>query len=92
MKRYFLVSLQHSVPENVVFWRANDCGYTTIPFLAGIYTEEEILDRIEYYTEDAVPVPIEDFAQAGLKVTVKESAIKKYGKQWKEKHTKNALS
>lgn len=92
MKRYIIVSLNRSTPDKVVFWRADDNGYTSIPFLAGLYTEQQILAQLEYYTENSVPVPVEDFEQAGLKITVNETTVKSYRKQWKEKKAKSLKS
>jgi hypothetical protein len=91
MKRYIIVSLSKSTPDTVVFWRADNAGYTSIPFLAGLYTEQEILNDLEYYTENSVPVPIEEFSNAGLKVTVNEKLIKAFRSGWKSNKLSKAF-
>lgn len=87
MQQYFIISLKHSTPDELVFWRADDAGYTTNPFLAGIYPQDRILSDITYYTENSVPVPVQDFKQAGVKVIVSQTAVLAFRKQWLAKQT-----
>lgn len=92
MKRYFIISLSHSTPDQLIFWRADDNGYTSIPFLAGLYTEKEITDRIEYYTENSVPVPVEAWEGVGLTIKFNAKALRDFRKTWKEQITKRVTS
>jgi len=82
MKRYFIISLSRSQKDSLVFWRAEDSGYTCIPFLAGIYTEQQILAQLDYYTENSVPVPVEDWEEV-FKISFNANKLLAFRKEWK---------
>lgn len=49
--KYIIVSLKHSTPGCLYYWKANSLGYTNFPFTAGMYTKSEV---------DAHPVRFND--------------------------------
>lgn len=51
MKQYVIVCLERSTNEELVFWRPDNAGYTSWPFAAGIYTEEQVKNRPYYYND-----------------------------------------
>lgn len=51
MTNYLILSLKHSEGKQPCFWRADDSGYTTIPFAAGVYTAEQVLNNPNYYND-----------------------------------------
>lgn len=71
---YIILSLSHSSPEQVVFWRANNAGYCNSPFLAGIYTEEQVKGNQQYYNNGlstvAVPLTTAAMEAIGFNVSV----------------------
>lgn len=58
--RYIIVSLKHSTPDSLYYWKAGSLGYTNYPFTAGKYTRAEIEARPLYYNDglNAVAVPL----------------------------------
>jgi len=59
MKNYIIISLKHSSPKELTFWRANDSGYTNLPWLAGIYSEEDVKASPEYYNDGSACIALE---------------------------------
>lgn len=57
---FIIVSFKHSTKDKPCFWRANDAGYTTNPFMAGKYTKEQVQAQPDYYNDGihTVAVPI----------------------------------
>lgn len=66
--KYIIISPSNGSGKNPVFWLANNAGYTSIPFLAGIYDEKEVKARIDYYNNgfSAVAIPLTDIAMDRL--------------------------
>ncbi len=66
---FIIISLKHSESCNKpCFWRSNDCGYTESPFMAGIYTENQIREDPNYYNDglNNIAVPLSDNAMSDL--------------------------
>ncbi len=57
-KKYIIYSLKHS-DKHACFWRADDCGYTENPWLAGVYDEETVMKNQSYYNNGYETVAIE---------------------------------
>lgn len=57
--KYIIISLSKGSADEPKFWKPNCAGYTSFPWAAGIYTEDEIKNNPEYfnngYTTIAVP-------------------------------------
>ena len=71
MKKYYLLSIKHSKYDQYFWWGANDSGYTSDIQKAGIYTEERINSRKNYYSNKGVmPVPVEVVEQAVKTVVI----------------------
>lgn len=74
MERFIIVSLKHSTKDKVMFWRANDAGYTYYPFAAGIYTKEQVEGNKNYYDNGfstiAVPLTEESLQFIGLSIKI----------------------
>lgn len=66
MKKFYLLSLKHSKHQNQYsWWGPNDSGYTIDIDAAGVYTEEQINNKKNYYSNKRVmPVPVEVVEQA----------------------------
>lgn len=66
MQKYYLLSLKHSKYQNQYsWWGSNNSGYTIDINNAGIYTEEEINKKKNYYSNTSVmPVPVEIIEQS----------------------------
>lgn len=94
--KYIIISLKHGTYDKVVFWRANDAGYTDYPFEAGIYTEEQIKSKPGYYNDgfSTVAVPLNDVAltRIGFKVVVDEEALTDLLKANKSLFNQNAAN
>ncbi len=60
-QQYFVISLGHSkkADDFILFWRPDNCGYTFRIEDAGLYTEQQVLDSIDYYNGgiDTIAVP-----------------------------------
>lgn len=79
MKNFIIISLRHSKPDSIVFWRENNNGYTQNPFLAGVYSEESIRKDPDYYCDsDNVPVQIGENIPFPMKVSALTEKIKQY--------------
>lgn len=80
--KYIIISLTHGAGDEPMFWRANDAGYTTSPFAAGIYSEEQVKARPNYYNDgySAVAIPLTDQAMESIGFTCSfdEKAIMKF--------------
>jgi hypothetical protein len=83
-KMYVIVSLKHSEKNSVAFWRANDAGYTTNPWAAGLYTEEQVSNNQSYYNDGyntvAVCINNSSLPESGLTISLTDSKIAKYRK------------
>lgn len=66
MKEYYIFSVSHtySVDSHILLWAANNKGYTFIVEEAGRYSEEKVLESLEYYNNGrgtlAVPCEVVD--------------------------------
>jgi hypothetical protein len=80
--KYIIISLSHGTGKKPCFWKANDAGYTNYPFNAGIYTEEQVKARPDYYNDglSSVAIPLTDKAMAdiGFTCSFNEEAVEKY--------------
>lgn len=81
-KHYVIVSLKHSSKDAVAFWRSNDAGYTTNPWQAGIYSEEQVANDPGYYNDGsssiAVCVNNSSLPDSGIGISIKSDTIKEY--------------
>jgi hypothetical protein len=75
LKQYYLLSLKWSKGNHYVWWGPNNNGYTHDLNKAGIYTEEQINAKKDYYCNTStMPVPVELIEQAQTqKVAVADS-------------------
>lgn len=66
MKEYYILSVSHTykVDSHILLWAANNKGYTFVVEEAGKYSEEKVLESLEYYNNGrgtlAVPCEIVD--------------------------------
>jgi hypothetical protein len=69
--KYIIISPKEGSGKSPVFWKAGNAGYTTSPFAAGIYDEEEIKARPDYYNNgySAVAIPLTEEAMSKLNFT-----------------------
>jgi hypothetical protein len=71
--KYIIISLKHSEKNSLCFWRPKDAGYTIFPFMAGIYTEEEVKAKPHYYNNGynslAIPLTEIELESIGFKVS-----------------------
>lgn len=92
-KHYIILSLKYSKPDEPVFWRSNDAGYTTIPWAAGIYTEEQVKRDPAYYNDGyntiAVPLTDEGIEQSGLQFKLDMEAVKRFVSANRHKEVRN---
>ncbi|MBM7633866.1 hypothetical protein [Geomicrobium sediminis] len=58
MKRYYILSLKHSVGDHYTWWRPGAWGYTRDLNQAGIFTEDEIEKEPSYFSNDCT-MPVE---------------------------------
>lgn len=83
-KVYVIVSLKHSEKNAVAFWRSDNAGYTTNPWAAGTYTEEQVSKDPEYYNDgyNAVAVCINNSSlpYSGLNIPLKRTELEHYRK------------
>lgn len=88
MRKYIIVSLKHSSEERLVFWRAEDNGYTSNPWEAGTYTEQELADKPNHYNDGAESIAVEleshAIAAAGLAIVPNLTKLKSYHKAQKK--------
>ncbi len=80
--KYIIISLAHGTGKEPCFWRANNAGYTNSPFAAGIYTEEEVKAKPDYYNDGytgvAIPLTEQAMAKLGFKCSFDEKAIEQF--------------
>ncbi len=80
--KYIIINPEQSTPKKPVFWKANDCGYTYSPFIAGIYTHEQVNGNPNYYNDGfkAVAIPLTDEAMdiLGFKCSFDEKGLTKF--------------
>lgn len=80
--KYIIISPSHGTANDPVFWKADNAGYTNSPFAAGIYTEEQINARPDYYNNgySAVAIPLTDKAMSdlGFQCGYDEKALDKF--------------
>lgn len=66
MKEYYILSVSHTykVDSHILLWANNNKGYTFVVEEAGRYSEEKVLESLEYYNNGrgtlAVPCDIVD--------------------------------
>jgi hypothetical protein len=84
-KKYVIVSLKRSTKTETLFWRANDAGYTTNPWQAGIYSEQEVKAQPGYYNDGyntiAICVTNSTLPDSGVKVLLDEKEVRAYRTQ-----------
>jgi hypothetical protein len=77
--KYIIISLKHGTGVKPCFWKANDAGYTNYPFNAGIYDEEQVKARPDYYNNGygsvAIPLTEEAMQKLGFKCSFDEKAV-----------------
>jgi hypothetical protein len=81
MRKFVIVNLERSSKDQVVFWKADDLGYTSNPFEAGIYDENVIKSQLDYYCEGDVPIVLDELRSAGIKISVDSNHIFLYQKR-----------
>lgn len=66
--KYIIISLKHGTGDKPCFWRADNSGYTEWPFAAGVYGEEQIKSRPDYYNNgySAIAIPLTEQAMNNL--------------------------
>jgi hypothetical protein len=83
-KMYVIVSLKHSDKDGVAFWRPDNAGYTTNPWAAGLYSEEDVCNKAYYYNDGlntiAVCINNSSLPISGVVISLKEAKLKKYRK------------
>lgn len=88
MRKYVIVSLKHSSEGTLVFWRANDNGYTSNPWEAGEYTEQDVTDNPNHYNDGTESIAVElssgSLYAAGLVITPNLTKLKSYHKSQKK--------
>jgi hypothetical protein len=72
MNKYYLLSLKHSKHQNqYTWWRANNSGYTIDIQQAGVYSEEDINNRKNYYSNTGVmPIPVKVVEELERKIVI----------------------
>jgi hypothetical protein len=67
---FYIVSTKYSKGNEILLWRANACGYTSVIEYAGIYTEEQIAQDRAYYDNgfNSIAVPCEEIDKKVLRV------------------------
>jgi hypothetical protein len=84
-KHYVIVSLNHSDKDGIAFWRANNSGYTTNPWQAGIYSEDEVNADPDYYNDGfntvAVCINNSSVPYSGINIQLNKNEAKKYRKE-----------
>lgn len=79
---YYIISLKYTTKKELVFWRSNDAGYTTIIQQAGIYSEEEVKAQPTYYNNGyetiALPINTEAFHEIGMRVAYHSTNLEKF--------------
>lgn len=60
MLKYHILCLKEIANDNLVWWRSENKGYTSFLDEAGLYTEEQILNNLNYYNNniDTVAIPV----------------------------------
>lgn len=48
-RKFIVISAKHSDQDGIVYWRPDNAGYTYNPWQAGIYTEQQIKENLDYY-------------------------------------------
>lgn len=80
--KYIILSLKHGTGKQPVFWKANNAGYTSLPFNAGIYTEEQVKQEPDYYNNgySAIAIPLTDAAMSDIdfQCSFNEKSVEKY--------------
>jgi hypothetical protein len=83
-KMYVIVSLKHSEKNECTFWRPDNAGYTTNPWAAGFYTEEQVTKDPDYYNDgfNAVAVCINNSSlpDSGIAIHLSFSKMHAYRK------------
>jgi hypothetical protein len=72
---YIIIDLSRSTKTAPMFWRANNHGYTTDPFEAGVYSDATVLQDWRYYNDgvETVAIPLK---ASGLELIDLEVSIK----------------
>jgi hypothetical protein len=94
MKKYIILSLKHGTETEPIFWRSNNAGYTSQPWAAGIYTEEQVNEDPQYYNNglSTIAVPLEDSAlkAIGFSCIYNEKKLLQFHKKSRKPQTTNS--
>jgi len=60
MFKYHILSLKETNGDNIVWWGPNNRGYTSSLGDAGLYTQDQVMENLEYYNNhvDTIAVPV----------------------------------
>jgi hypothetical protein len=88
-KEYYIYSF-HSSPDLMLWWRANNAGYTTRLDDAGRYTEEQVRAEPDYYDNrtETVAVPCDVVDDAAVRVLPNDSSLIR---RWRRRHRLKAI-
>ena len=77
---YIILSLKHSEGKQPCFWKPDNAGYTIFPWAAGIYAEDKVRDRPNYYNDGvntlAIPISTTGLESIGLKIEMDITKVK----------------
>jgi hypothetical protein len=70
VKTFYIVSTKYSKGSDIVLWRRNACGYTSVLELAGIYTAEQIAKDPAYFDNgfNSIAVPCKEIEAKCVRV------------------------
>lgn len=95
MPSYIILSLKHSKNDCPIFWRADNAGYTFIPWAAGIYTQGQVQSDPDYYNDGynsiAIPLTESGIEASGLEFKLNISTVKKFYTDKKKKPKKGVM-
>jgi hypothetical protein len=88
-KEYYIYSF-HSTPDLMLWWRANNAGYTTRLDDAGRYTEEQVRAEPDYYDNrtETVAVPCDVVDDAAVRVVLNNPNLVR---RWRRRHKLKAM-
>lgn len=79
MTTYIILSPKHGTDKEPVFWRPDNSGYTTIPWAAGLYSEQQVKGNPTYYNDGynslAIPLTAAGLHSIGFKCSYSQSKV-----------------